>query len=181
MLLTGQLVMAASPASAHHRFDQGAGWDKARTEPRQPVLVWAPAGLRIDLVKVIRPWNRLAGWKLFRITPERSRADVRFRRSDRTWVRCSPSYTEAFRRCVVFTATSSAHVLRHEIGHTLGLADHVRASAYPEGKQVNARVCDDPDHPAYRAYRGVMSYCDWDRETHWFGRADERMLRRAGY
>lgn len=175
------LSLPAGPAWADHPFGQGAGWEKARTEPRSSILVWADPGLHIDLPAVIEPWNRLAGWELFDVVRSPTRADVLFRPSAETWVQCDPSYGEAYTRCVVWSATSSTTTHRHEIGHALGFADHVEAGVYGEGGHVNPAVCDDAAHPAYSGYVGVVSYCDWTSGHAWFGPEDRRMLAMAGY
>lgn len=182
MLLALPLAMPIAPAGASHGFGQDAGWDKAQAQPRTSVRVWAQPSLGIDLGAVIRPWNRLAGWNLFRVVGVAKRADVLFRPSNSTWVRCGPSYTEAYQRCVIWSATSSKKILRHELGHALGFADHVQAAVYARGGHVNPKVCDDPADSSYSRYSGVMSYCSWNSvHQAWFGRGDERMLTRAGY
>lgn len=171
----------AASASAHHRFGPRAGWRKA-AEGRRSITVWAVPRLRVPVGKVIAPWNRLAGWKLLRRAALRRRADVLVRPSGTvSWTSCSPSYTRAFRRCTVWAASTPVPTLRHELGHTLGFADHVDRARWALGIHENPRLCDAPRHRAFSRYRGAMSYCDWSRTAVWFRAADRRMLARAGY
>jgi hypothetical protein len=180
VLLTG---VPLSLASASHIFGGAAGWEKASSS-RRPVLVWGKRNLGVDVRGSIAPWNWLAGWQLFRQARNRRSADVVFRlsKSPQTWTECPPSYMEPFHLCIVWVADPAIQMTRHELGHTLGFADHIPAAVHAEDTHVSAKVCDISDHPQFSAYHGVMSYCDWrDGERGWFGPKDSAMLKRAGY
>ncbi|MGH2691763.1 MAG: hypothetical protein ACRDHM_04600 [Actinomycetota bacterium] len=177
-------MIPISPASASHRFGDAAGWVKATGPARHPIRVWSQAALGVDVGASIEPWNWLAGWRLFRRVGSRRAADVAFIPSTTpdTWTQCSPTYLEPFHLCIVWVADPSVEMSRHELGHTLGFADHIQAERYAEGRHISAKVCDASEHPEYSAYHGVMSYCDWtDDFRGWFGPKDTRMLKRAGY
>lgn len=168
-----------SPARADHGFGIGAGWPKAKAG--RSIRVWSPRRLGVDLGAVVRPWNTMAGWKLLRPARRRGHADVLILPGSSTWVQCSPSYTDAYEGCVVWTASSHTETLQHELGHTLGLADHIVLSM-DDGRHVNPRVCDEELDERFSPYRGVMSYCSWNSGyAGWFGEADHRMLAEAGY
>ena len=180
LLLT---AMPLSRGSASHIFGGSAGWEKASSS-RRPILVWSKKNLGVDVRGSIEPWNWLAGWQLFRQAGKRRSADVVFRRSKspQTWTECPPSYMEPFHLCIVWVADTSIEMTRHELGHTLGFADHIPAADHAEGMHMSARVCDASDHPKFSAYHGVMSYCDWRNGFRgWFGPKDRAMLKRAGY
>jgi len=57
--------------------------------------------------------------------------------------------------------------LTHEFGHTLGLADHIRAGD-PPARYIN------PGHCPEDAYDGIMSYCT--PRSRWFGAGDTQMM-----
>jgi hypothetical protein len=177
------MLMPMSGASASHTFGGSAGWEKASSS-RDPILLWTKGNLGVDLGGAAAPWNWLAGWELFRGAHDRRSADVVFRKSKSsdTWTECPPAYTEPFHLCIVWVADPSIEMIRHELGHTLGFADHIRATDYAEGRHIGAKVCDSSEHPEYSGYHGVMSYCDWmDDFRGWFGPKDRAMLKRAGY
>jgi len=182
-LLVLLAVVPLSSASASHIFGGTAGWEKASSS-RRPVLVWSKRSLGVDVGGSIAPWNWLAGWRLFRQARNRRSADVVFRlsKSPQTWTECPPTYMEPFHLCIVWVADPAIEMTRHELGHTLGFADHIPADDYAEGIHVSPRVCDASGHPEFSAYHGVMSYCDWrDGYRGWFGPKDRAMLKRAGY
>ena len=174
------VALLPSAASGSHLFGPEAGWDKARGGP-EAVRVWADPSLKVRIRHVIGPWNRLAGRRLFRAVPAAGRADVVFRPARTTWVQCLPSYEESYDRCIIWSATSFTSTLRHELGHTLGLADHIQV-IFAEAPYINPRLCDAPSLPEFSLYEGVMSYCAWDDGFRgWFGATDLKMLVDAGY
>lgn len=181
MTTLGALILQpATPVLADHRFGPQAGWEKARSEEGRSVLVWAYPPLGVSLGAVIGPWNRLSGWKLFRVVRSADRADVLILPGRRTVAVCAPSYADPYAICVLWAATSSSKTLQHELGHALGLADHIPAAVQGRGDHVRPAVCDEPVHPRHSPYVGVMSYCAWEG-TAWFGAGDATMLLRAGY
>lgn len=96
-------------------------------------------------------------------------------------MQCLPSYEEAYDRCIIWSASSFTPTLRHELGHALGLADHIQV-VYAGGPYVNPRLCDAPSLPEFSPYEGVMSYCAWDAGYRgWFGASDREMLADVGY
>lgn len=167
-------VSLPSPARADHLFDPGSGFHKARFE-RSTIRVCDATG-RVDILGVIGPWNRAAGWQLF--APSCDIPDVVFQEGTSTLVQTT--YLEPFTGCVVQFASSRVQTLQHELAHCLGFADHVYAAEYGP-LWVNPAVCDDSSHPAYVAYRGVASYCESTTARTWFGTDDQQMLSRAGY
>lgn len=174
-LATAALVVGlASPASASHAFAAESGFDKARFG-RSSILMCDDSG-QIDLSQVIAPWNRTAGWELFAVSC--AAPDVVFRSGVTTWVQAD--YLGPFLGCTIHVADYGVETLRHELGHCLGFADHVYRGQ-DRTVWVNAAVCDDPSHPAYMPYRGVMSYCDSSLTQLWFGTDDQLMLARARY
>lgn len=181
MLVT---AMPLSGASASHRFGRASGWQEATGHARSPILVWSRRSTGVDLRGAVAPWNWLAGWELFRKARSRRAADVVFRPSPtgQTWTECPPAYVEPFHLCIVWIADTSVEMSRHELGHTLGFADHIPAAAYAEDRHFAAMVCDSSDHARFSRYRGVMSYCAWESGFRgWFGPKDRAMLKRAGY
>ena len=180
------LLVAApvSPAAASHRFGDAAGWLKATGQSSSSIRIWSQKGLGVDVGASIEPWNWLAGWRLFRRVGSRERADVVFLPSptSESWTECPPSYVDPFHLCIVWISDPSVEMSRHELGHTLGFADHIPQGEYALGRHMNARVCDASQHPEFSGYHGVMSYCDWmEGYRGWFGAKDQRMLARAGY
>lgn len=164
---------------ADHQFEPGvSGFAKAQLPNRQSITVCNESAYALDLPAIIAPWNRIAGWQLFAIACP---GDITFVTSGSTWVQPYPTYREPYTSCTIYVSFSYAttYWMRHEIGHCLGFADHIYASLLSNPNYINPRVCDDPAHPLFSSYRGVMSYCAsflW-----WFYRDDCRMLQDAGY
>ena len=100
----------------------------------------------------IRTWNAAVGWDLFALATTPG-ADVVIAGGDGNYARPSA------RLCEVTVYNNAAVTISHELGHCLGLADHLAPSCEPE------------------AYRGLMSYCTVQR----INGADLAALRRLGY
>jgi hypothetical protein len=163
-VLTTSLV--ASPAAAHHAMP-GA----VVTADELPLRVAAHPGIDVDAV--IRPWNQLAGVPIFvKVTRD---PDVVWRSAATTWVARRPGARPS---CTIHHDRTTTWWHQHEIGHCLGLADHITVVEWRSQRgHVDPRVCDDTRHAAYHPYRGVMSYCQWSSSRpHWFGGDDARML-----
>ena len=93
-------------------------------------------------------------------------ADIELVQDSATWVEMPCRATHS----VVHLGgqTNLSYWLTHELGHTLGLADHIRPID-DAARYVN------PGHCPEDGYDGVMSYCT-PRER-WFGAEDRRMMR----
>jgi hypothetical protein len=171
-------AVAATTATGGDTYGGGAGFVKARVVARRASIRVQSDFTAARLAPILTRWNRAAGWSLFvRVT---TAPDVRFVRGGPTYVAGLPSNTAPFKSCVVHYDAYDLHTLTHEIGHCLGLADHVYWQANMS-RWVNASQCDRRDKPLYSAYHGVMSYCDWSTERQWFGAGDVALLHRAGY
>jgi hypothetical protein len=177
------LTLPVTAASASHRFGEASGWVEATGDARESISVWSKKSTRIDVGDAIAPWNWLAGWELFSQTKSRGKADIVFRaaKGKHTWTECPPAYEQPFHLCIIWVEDTSLPMARHELGHTLGFADHVDASTFAEGRHFAAMVCDEPGHARFSDYNGVMSYCDYESGRGWFGPKDRLMLERAGY
>jgi hypothetical protein len=171
-------VVAGSNAYGGDTYGGGAGFVKARVAAHR-VSVRVQADFTASrLTPILNRWNRAAGWSLFvRVT---TAPDVRFVRGGPTYVAGLPSNTAPFKSCVVHYDAYDLHTLTHEIGHCLGLSDHVYWQANMS-RWVNPSQCDRRDKPLFSAYHGVMSYCDWSTERQWFGAGDVALLHKAGY
>lgn len=178
LLLLGGVKLVVRGA---HIFGSGSGFEKAKHEPRTSINVWKDPTLYANVPNIILPWNNLTGWSLFKIVTDQTLADVKFVKSSSTWVKAEPNYTDPYTSCIIYSATTDTYTLRHEIGHCLGFADHVWKVYYGDPRWINPKVCDDPSHPAYSPYKGVMSYCDWSYPVRWFGADDSKMIIDAGY
>lgn len=174
-----------SSVVADHLFGTQGGFNKARNG--QTLLVYSEVvGLRV--ADIIAPWNTLvsnAGRRtpLFATTLNRSVADIEFVNSASTWVQAFPcsDYNCDYTLCRIHSSGTDTHTFRHEIGHCLGFADHIYSTMDPV-RYINPKICDDPAHPKYSSYKGVMSYCDWNYEaTLWFKDPDRQMLIKGGY
>ncbi len=180
----GSLQMGNQEAAAHS-ISPEAGFDKARQGQQESIRVWKdPVTLKkFRLYDAIHPWNEMAGWDLFKIVKLERNADVKFVLTVHTeWqTECSPSPQDSYTTCTIdVTNPLSLSSGQHELGHTLGYADHVtdyNIATYPAG--LNPRVCDNPHSPLYSQYKGVMSYCTIPKD--WFGRDDKNLLKKAGY
>ncbi len=186
-------VWMLSGVAAADVYSGRAGFADAKVSAGAPaaIRVWKPAAWSIRLSAAIRGWNRQAGRTLFERTRSEARADVILSDgADVGWAAACYDAAgiydmeAAYDRCTIFvpfhgdtdTATWS---LIHEMGHTLGFVDHVHASLYARfvREDLDPRVCDDPSHPAYSPYQGIMSEC---RPADRF-KGDAAALVRAGY
>jgi hypothetical protein len=171
-------AVAATTAHGGDTYGGGAGFAKSRVAARRAsIRVQADFGTT-KLNPILARWNKAAGWRLF--VAVATTPDVKYVRGGPTYVVGLPSNTKPFASCVIHYAAFDQHELTHEIGHCLGLADHVRWVANMT-RWINPSQCDRPDKPLYSAYHGVMSYCDWTTERQWFGAGDVALLHRAGY
>lgn len=129
----------------------------------------------------------MAGWQLFKQVQSETGADVVFKPDSSTWVEAKPTYRQPYTLCIIHSSGNSTHMYRHEIGHCLGFSDHIWKSLLSDPRYNNPdlygqiKICDDPRHPQYSPYSGVMSYCDWNYEWRWFGINDRNMMAAAGY
>lgn len=118
-----------------------------------------------DVFAATEAWNvlylRVRGWPAFEDNYPRPwyDADVLVTASPdgRTWVQGPCNGSPYFR--IVYLGSADAwrtrDWLQHELGHTLGYADHSSRSTIVTG-HVNAKVCGE----TWPEYTGVMSYCD---------------------
>jgi hypothetical protein len=174
-------------------YSRAAGFAQAKLSAASPspIAVWKPPRWHIRLKEAIDLWNAQANRALFVRVWDASRADVVLQ--DGTGVGWAAACYDAdgtydmqaaYARCTIFVpyhgaTSSSTWSLVHEMGHTLGFADHVVAAEYDRYVRWNLdpRVCDDRDHPAYSPYDGIMSECE-PRDAF---RGDAAALVRAGY
>ena len=142
----------ASAADADHTFSEiDTTW--AGLPPPSGSLTVAVAGLDDAQTRdAIRTWNAAVGWELFTLTA--GRADIVIAGGDDNYARPSA------RLCEVTVHNNAAVTISHELGHCLGLADHLAPACEPE------------------AYRGLMSYCTGHYRING---ADLAALRRLGY
>lgn len=178
LLLPLVVVLSASPALAHHvnRYEDYEGPFRPRS---LPLAVWISPDLPFAVADAIAPWNALVpGLEVFTVAPTWKEADVRARPGRWSGAGCHWNYHSGdFRRCYItlqpdhVAAPYGLGVLQHELGHTLGYADHASPEFYVAG--FGRRVCGDPDHPRYHPYMGIMTYC-----TLTFVGADARMVER---
>ena len=143
------------------------GWSVAeRTQ-----TVWIDPDLagsgvtRTDVLIAFESWNQLfvkyhdrAIFVEHRGSPFEADIVITARGSERTWVQtpCTPgSLSQGIAHSTVYLGWRDAwrnrEMLPHELGHTLGLADH-GTDAQRADDHVGFRLCDG-------SYMGVMSYC----------------------
>lgn len=160
-------------------FGPEAGFEKAQSGV--PLSVWADSSLiHFNLEDSIYPWNKVAASlgrdKLFRATTDLSEADIKFVPSNRTMVVPYPDYIHPYSNCSIFSNPNIYTAMAvHELGHTLGFVDFVRATTNI-ASYVNPARCDIAGKP----YSGVMAYCDTYRNDRWFQNDDKMLLRLAG-
>jgi hypothetical protein len=173
LLLTAALVALMTVLVGHfsprvaQAEDLMCGWKVA---PRTQTVWVAPdltgSGVTsADVLAAFEPWNKLFvkyhGFPIFveyRGDPSRADIVVTARGSERTWVRtpCSPGVvSQGATHTTVFLGPRDSwrnrDMLSHELGHTLGFADHGAESQHSEG-HIGFQPCDN-------SYIGVMSYC----------------------
>ena len=100
----------------------------------------------------LRTWNAAVGWELFAIVADG--ADVTIEGGARSYAEVSAT------RCQVTVHNNAADAIAHELGHCIGLNDHLVPACEPE------------------AYRGLMSYCAGRKRIN---SGDLAALRRLGY
>ena len=122
--------------------------------------------LRLLVEDACARWNAIHPG-LFLLVDEPA-APVHVVRGERTWVLMPVNTAESI---VHWGGEMPGYWMAHELGHTLGLGDHVWAGL--EGSGYRNPQVDAATDPA--RYRGVMSYLD--PPDGWFGPDDVRMLR----
>ena len=135
-----------------------------------PRRVWCPVELRPLVLPAIDKWNGLRAGLFVAVTDQD--AEVRVEWGAQTWV----EMPIASSRSVLHWGETRAdrdYWMAHEIGHTLGLGDHVWVGIPNFDKYVNPQVDSIDDGGRYR---GVMSYLSPPEE--WFGPDDIGGLRR---
>ena len=180
VLLALGLGTAAIPkanSTALWLFSPSAGFTKAKLPSRESITVCDASGLGVRVGDVIAPWNRIAGWSLFRA---QCPGDVTFQKATSTWVQPLPSATEPFTSCIIWAQNRDTKTMRHEIGHCLGIVDSIYSSM-DASRYVNPAVCDNSADPRYSAYKGALSYCNFNQVWRWFGPDDVATLQAAGY
>ena len=133
--------------------------------PDLPRRVWAEDGLREQAAEAIACWNALRPGT-FELVPALDGLEAQVaivRTSTRTFV----DFSTAWPLAVVYCGADLGPWLPHELGHALGLADHVLPGMDTSGYVRPVEASE--------AYRGVMSY-QASREQ-WFGEDDVRMMR----
>lgn len=135
------------------------------TLPRR-VYVEEPS-LRGLVADACNRWNALLPG-LFLVVDEPA-APVHVVRGERTWVLMPVSSAESI---VHWGGEMPPQWLAHELGHTLGLGDHLWPNFDAAGRTYIGAQVDEPGDSG--RYRGVMSYLD--PPDGWFGEDDRRML-----
>lgn len=123
------------------------------------------ADLRRLVESACAQWNDLRPG-LFLVVNEPA-APVWVRKGSRTWVKMPIDDAQSI---VHWAGEVDPRWMAHELGHTLGLGDHVWPGLDTTG--YHAPMVDDPEDET--RYRGVMSYLD--SMTAWFGEDDRRMV-----
>ena len=173
----GTASISKATATPLWLFSSQAGFAKAKLPNHESITVCDASGLGVRVGDIIAPWNRIAGWSLFRA---QCPGDVTFQKAGATWVQPLPSATEPFSACIIWASTRDTKTMRHEIGHCLGIVDSIYSSM-DATYYVNPAVCDNPADPRYSAYKGTMSYCNFNQVWRWFGADDVATLTGAGY
>lgn len=123
--------------------------------------------LRALVEEAIGRWNAIAPG-LFLLVDEPA-APVHVVRGERTWVLMPVNTAESI---VHWGGEMPGYWMAHELGHTLGLGDHVWPNFDTGGRTYIGAQVDEPGDTG--RYRGVMSYLD--EHAVWFGQDDRRML-----
>jgi hypothetical protein len=152
-----------------------------KTRVNQVPIRVADRGTGVDVYAVIDAWNKLAGTDIF--IHSATNPTVVFAKSPRqpyTYVSQTNPGT-----CYIYVGRNygpQTWVMQHEIGHCLGLADHIRVSdTYKPTNKNYIAVCGAPWHPKHSSYSGIMSYCDFFTRRNWFGAHDKETLVKHGY
>ncbi len=151
----------ADGQSDHH-------WLACVTTVTLPRTVSIGAGVDVALARsAMDEWNTAFGAVFVEVAPSViERPDVEIVMDSSTWVElpCRTNHSTVH----LGGQTNLAYWLTHELGHTLGLADHIRL-VDDGSRYIN------PGHCPQDGYDGVMSYCT-PRER-WFGADDLEMIR----
>lgn len=133
--------------------------------PDLPRRVWAEDTLRAQAEAAIACWNALRPGT-FELVPALDGFEAEVAVVS-TVTRTFVDFTTAWPLAVVYCGADLDFWLPHELGHALGLADHVLPGMNTTGYVRPVEASE--------AYRGVMSY-QASREQ-WFGPDDVRMMR----
>lgn len=135
------------------------GFDSARL----PLRVILQDGVSHDKATLaMEAWNEAAGVTLFVLASEYTRIDVIIGNGvgHHAWMSPHPNAGPYTRCDISVTPLALVSTYTHELGHCLGLADSVHLSQWEHlGIYPGMTVCDDPTHPNYSPYDGIMSYC----------------------
>jgi hypothetical protein len=186
-------VGAGMSAARANVYSKRSGFADAKLSAPDPraITVWKPSRWGIRLGAAIERWNEQAGRTLFERVHDEAAADVDLQDGAGIgWATACVNadgvfdVDDAYAHCTIYapvhgSSTSNTWSLIHEMGHTLGFADHVHEAEYQSflDAGLDPRVCDDPASPAYSPYDGIMSYC---QNAPAF-RGDAKALIRAGY
>lgn len=170
--LFGSLIWAAllfGVLASNARADHMACSRPALSWPRTVAI--APDAPNTNAWRsALAEWNRQGAVVRFQEVSYGTEADVYVLSSyqwsnGQTWVNMPCGRTDS----VVYAGTDVDlnYWATHEVGHTLGLADHITHSDNPS-RYINPKYCPE-------GYSGVMSYCTprWA----WWGTLDRYMLR----
>lgn len=216
LIFSGSTALAQEPPpvgeASHHSYDSRSGYRQAKVRtPQRSVVVGNIPNKGFTDRSVLNRWNNIAGWRLFRYCGAgcNMRKHVVFRKCNNdgpfkcnhdraAWVQnIRDPQTGWYVRSIIHykpwqigaNEFLDADALAHELGHTLGLVDHVFwFPDFPNGW----RQCNRPDKRGHSNYDGVMSYCSWrgmDSNGNWrtseyylfWGAEDRWMVAAHGY
>lgn len=168
--------------------------------PRQSIQIGPmPTNEGFPVSWIYNPWNQAAGWNLF--TPATTptgpqqvhfKADLTSTAHRGAWVQPAVLHPNDYlHQCVIHYDPARVGPsgiptgldqwgMAHELGHCLGLRDHLNTTITPGAPQ-----CVNPNAANYSAYNGVMEYCDWFsaayRTNVWFKTGDRCTLEHYRY
>ena len=138
------VVVLGMPAARANVYSKRAGFADAKLaapDPR-PITLWKPSSWGIRLSAAIERWNAQAGRTLFERVRDEAAADIDLQDgADIGWATACVNadgvfdVDDAYAHCTIYapvhgSSTSNTGSLIHEMGHTLGFADHVHADEY---------------------------------------------------